>query len=106
MGYIREAIAKRTSFALFRGIWMLIDLVKAKQKLAVKKRFSLDVGRTSAYYVLDGQMQKYAEKPKIIRGPLVLAGQTWMMQYKNYEKSIALRPNFIMYRLDLRESLH
>jgi FimV-like protein len=43
---------------------------------------------------------KVSEKPKIIRWPLGLGWANLDDAVKNYEKAIALRPDFIMYRLD------
>jgi FimV-like protein len=98
MGYIREAIANGR-IALFRGIWDAIDLVK-QTKAGCEKAISLDVAEPSAYYVLGRTNAKVCEKPKIIRWPLGLGWANMDDAIKNYEKSIALRPNFIMYRLD------
>jgi FimV-like protein len=49
------------------------------------------LGRTNA---------KICEKPRIIRWPLGLGWANMDDAIKNYEKSIELRPNFIMYRID------
>jgi FimV-like protein len=98
MGYTREAIANGR-IALFRGIWDAIDLVK-QTKADCEKAISLDAGEPAAYYVLGRTHEKVCEKPKIIRWPLGLGWAKMDDAIKNYEKSIELRPDFIMYRLD------
>ncbi|MGD1044841.1 MAG: hypothetical protein ABR936_05880 [Bacteroidota bacterium] len=98
MGYTREAIGNGR-IALFRGIWDAIDLVK-QTKADCEKAISLDVTEPAAYYVLGRTNVKVCEKPKFIRWPLGLGWANMDDAIKNYEKSIELRPNFIMYRLD------
>jgi len=98
MGYTREAIANGR-IALFRGIWDALDLVK-QAKIDCEKAISLDAAEPAAYYVLGRTNAKVCEKPKIIRWPLGLGWANMDDAIKNYEKSIELRPNFIMYRLD------
>jgi tetratricopeptide (TPR) repeat protein len=98
MGFTREAIANGR-IALFRGIWDALDLVK-QTKADCEKALSLDAADPAAYYVLGRTNAKVCEKPKIIRWPLGLGWANMDDAIKNYEKSIELRPNFIMYRLD------
>jgi FimV-like protein len=98
MGYTREAIGNGR-IALFRGIWDAIDLVK-QTKADCEKAISLDVKEPAAYYVLGRTNAKVCEKPKFIRWPLGLGWANMDDAIKNYEKSIELRPTFIMYRLD------
>jgi tetratricopeptide (TPR) repeat protein len=98
MGFTREAIANGR-IALFRGIWDAIDLVK-QTKADCEKAISLDVSEASAYYVLGRTHAKVCEKPRFIRWPLGLSWANMDDAIKNYEKSIELRPDFIMYRLD------
>lgn len=98
MGYTREAIANGR-IALFRGIWDALDLVK-QTKADCEKAISLDPANQGAYYVLGRTNAKVCEKPKFIRWPLGLGWANMDDAIKNYEKSIELRPNFIMYRLD------
>ena len=98
MGYTREAIANGR-IALFRGIWDALDLVK-QTKADCEKAISLDAAEATAYYVLGRTNAKVCEKPKFIRWPLGLGWANMDDAIKNYEKSIELRPNFIMYRLD------
>ncbi len=98
MGYTREAIANGR-IALFRGIWDALDLVK-QTKADCEKAISLDAAEAAAYYVLGRTNAKVCEKPKFVRWPLGLGWANMDDAIKNYEKSIELRPNFIMYRLD------
>jgi FimV-like protein len=98
MGYTREAIVNGR-IALFRGIWEAIDLVK-QTKADCEKAISLDAAEAAAYYVLGRTNAKVCEKPKFIRWPLGLGWANMDDAIKNYEKSIELRPGFIMYRLD------
>jgi FimV-like protein len=98
MGYTRKAIANGR-IALFRGVWESLDLVK-QTKADCEKAISLDTTEPAAYYVLGRTNAKVCEKPRIIRWPLGLGWASMDDAVKNYEKSIELRPNFIMYRLD------
>jgi FimV-like protein len=98
MGYTREAIANGR-IALFRGIWESLDLVK-QTKADCEKAILLDPTEATAYYVLGRTNAKVCEKPRIVRWPLGLGWANMDDAVKNYEKSIELRPSFIMYRLD------
>jgi tetratricopeptide (TPR) repeat protein len=98
MGYTRDAIASGR-IALFRGIWDALDLVK-QTKADCEKAISLDPANQGAYYVLGRTNAKVCEKPKFIRWPLGLGWANMDDAIKNYEKSLELRPSFIMYRLD------
>jgi FimV-like protein len=98
MGYTREAIANGR-IALFRGIWESLSLVK-QVKADCEKAISLDEGMAAAYYLLGRTNTKVCEKPKFVRWPLGLGWANMDDAIKNYEKSIELRPDFIMYRLD------
>ncbi len=98
MGYTRRAIANGR-VALFKGVWDSIDLVK-QVKADCEKAIELDRNNAAAYYVLGRAHAKLCEKPKIIRWPLGLSWANYDDALANYEKAIALRPTFIMYRLD------
>lgn len=98
MGYARRAIANGR-IALFRGIWESIDLVK-QTKADCEKAIELDSTNAAAYYVLGRTHAKVCEKPRIVRWPLGLGWANMNDAIKNYEKSIELRPSFIMYRID------
>ncbi|HTY10319.1 MAG TPA: tetratricopeptide repeat protein [Bacteroidota bacterium] len=98
MGYTRRAIATGR-VALFKGVWDSIDLVK-EVRADCEKAIDLDKSNPAAYYVLGRTHAKLCEKPKIIRWPLGLSWANYDDAKANYEKAIALRPTFIMYRLD------
>ena len=98
MGYTRRAIATGR-VALFKGVWDSIDLVK-QVRADCEKAIDLDKNNPAAYYVLGRTHAKLCEKPKIIRWPLGLSWANYDDAMANYEKAIALRPTFIMYRLD------
>jgi tetratricopeptide (TPR) repeat protein len=98
MGYTRRAIANGR-IALFKGIWDNIGLVK-QTKADLEKAIDLDPDNATAYYVMGRTHTKVSEKSKIIRWPLGLGWANLDDAVKNYEKSISLRPDFIMYRLD------
>ena len=98
MGYTRRAIAMGR-VALFKGVWDSIDLVK-EVRADCEKAIDLDKNNPAAYYVLGRTHAKLCEKPKIIRWPLGLSWANYDDAKANYEKAIALRPTFIMYRLD------
>jgi FimV-like protein len=98
MGFIRKAIANGR-IALFRGIWESLSLVK-QVKADCEKAISLDASAPSVYYLLGRTNAKVCEKPKFVRWPLGLGWANMDDAIQNYEKSIELRPGFIMYRLD------
>jgi tetratricopeptide (TPR) repeat protein len=98
MGYTRRAIANGR-IALFKGVWESLDLVK-QTKADCEKALVLDPREPAAYYVLGRTHMKVSEKPRIVRWPLGLGWANLDDAVKNYEKAIALRPDFIMYRLD------
>lgn len=98
IGYVRRAIANGR-VALFKGVWSAIDFVK-QVKVDCEKAISLDPANGAAYYILGRTHAKLCEKSKIIRWPLGLGWANMEESLKNYDKSIALRPTFILYRLD------
>lgn len=98
MGYTRRAIANGR-IALFKGVWESPGLVK-QTKADCEKAIALDPNDATAYYVLGRTHMKVTEKPRIVRWPLGLGWANLDESVKNYEKSIALRPDFSMYRLD------
>jgi len=103
MGYTREAIANGR-IALFKGVFKAPGLVK-QTKADCEKAILLDPSDATAYYVLGRTHAKVMEKPGFVRWA---AGLDWASMddaIKNYEKSIELRPNFIMYRLDYARAL-
>ena len=98
MGYTRRAIASGR-IALFKGVWESIDIVKTV-RADCEKAIQLDPNNPAAYYVLGRTHFKVCEKPRFIRWPLGLGWGNMEESLKNYDKAIALRPGFIMYRLD------
>ena len=98
MGYTRRAIANGR-IALFKGVWESLDLVK-QTKADCEKALALDPKEPAAYYVLGRTHMKVSEKPKIVRWPLGIGWANLDDAVKNFEKAIALRSEFIMYRLD------
>jgi len=102
MGYTRRAIANGR-IALFKGVWESPGLVK-QTKADCEKAIALDPNDPTAYYVLGRTHMKVSEKPRIVRWPLGLGWANLDESVKNYEKAIALRPDFSMYRLDCARS--
>ncbi len=98
MAYCRRAIATGR-VALFRGVFSVGGLVNSTRD-DCEKAIKLDPQNAAAYYVLGRAHAKLVEKPKIVRWPLGLGWGNIDDAIKNYEKAIALRPDFIMYRLD------
>ncbi len=98
MGYTRRAIANGR-IALFKGVWESLDLVK-QTKADCEKAITLDANNAAAYYVLGRTHMKVSEKPRIVRWPLGLGWANLEESVKNYEMAVALRTDFIMYRLD------
>ncbi len=98
MAFTRKAIAKGR-IALFRGIWESLDLVK-QTKADLETALKLNPTNETALYVLGRTHAKVSERPRMFRWPLGLGWANMEEAIKNYEKSIALRPDFIMYRLD------
>ncbi|MFZ4620357.1 MAG: tetratricopeptide repeat protein [Bacteroidota bacterium] len=98
MGYVRRAIANGR-VALFKGVWSAIDYVK-QVKVDCEKAISLDPNNAAAYYVFGRTHAKLCEKSKMIRWPLGLGWANMDESLKYYDKAVALRPSFILYRLD------
>jgi tetratricopeptide (TPR) repeat protein len=98
MGFTREAIACGR-IALFKGVFESPGLVK-QTKADCEKAIALDPMDAAAYYVLGRTHAKVSEKPGFVRWPLGLSWANIDDAIKYYEKSIELRPTFIMYRID------
>lgn len=98
MAYVRRAIANGR-IALFKGVWESMDLVK-QAKADLERAIELDETNATAYYVLGRTHAKVSERPRIVRWPLGLGWASLDRAVEQYERAIALRPNFIMYRLD------
>ncbi len=98
IGYVRRAIANGR-VALFKGVWSAIDFVK-QVKVDCEKAISLDSNNAGAYYILGRTHAKLCEKSKMIRWPLGLGWANMEESLQYYNKSVSLRPTFILYRLD------
>jgi tetratricopeptide (TPR) repeat protein len=98
MAYCRRAIATGR-VALFKGVFSVGGLVNATRDDCLKA-IELDQSNAAAYYVLGRSHAKLVEKPKILRWPLGLGWGNIDDAIKNYERAMALRPDFIMYHLD------
>lgn len=96
IGYVRRAIANGR-VALFKGVWSAIDFVK-QVKADCETAISLDPNNAAAYYILGRTHAKLCEKSKMIRWPLGLGWANMEESLQYYDKSIALRPSFILYR--------
>jgi tetratricopeptide (TPR) repeat protein len=97
-GYLRRAIANGR-VALFKGVWSAIDYVK-QVKTDCEKAIEINPKNEVAYYILARTHAKLCEKSKMIRWPLGLGWANMDDAIKYYEKAIALRGNYIMFRLD------
>jgi len=98
MAWTRRSIAKGR-IALFKGIWESVSLVK-QTKADIDTALAIDSTNDVANYILGRIHAKVTEKPLILRWPLGLAWADIDDAIKYYEKAIALKPDFIMYRLD------
>ncbi len=98
MAFTRRAIANGR-IALFRGIWESLSLVKAT-RADIDTALALDPGNDVALYIMGRIHAKVTEKPRILRWPLGLGWANIEDGILFYEKAIALKPEYIMYRLD------
>lgn len=98
MAYTRRAIANGR-IALFKGVWESIDLVKSV-RADLDTALALNPNNDVALYVMGRTHLKVCEKPYFLRLPLGLGWGDLEDGLVFFEKSIALKPNFIMYRLD------
>jgi tetratricopeptide (TPR) repeat protein len=98
MVYTRRSIANGR-IALFRGIWESLSLVK-QAKADIDTALALDPENDVANYILGRVHAKVTEKPRFLRWPLGLGWASIEDAIKCFEKAIALKPDFIMYRLD------
>ncbi len=98
MAYTRRSIANGR-IALFRGIWESLSLVK-RTKADIDTALALNPENDVANYILGRVHAKVIEKPRFLRWPLGLGWANVEDALKYFEKAIALKPDFIMYRLD------
>jgi len=99
MGHVRRAVIYGR-MGLLKGVWDSIDLVK-KTRSECEKAIQLDLNNATAWYVLGRTHMKVSEKPKLFRLPLGLGWANMEDAITDLEKSVRLRPDFIMFRLDL-----
>ncbi len=105
--YLRRAIANG-KIALFKGVFSVGGVVNAGRE-DCEKAIKLGNGgnyiQAIAHYVLARTNAKVSEKSKILRWPLGLAWADNETAIVEYNKAIALYPNFRMFYLDLARSL-
>lgn len=102
MGYLRRAIANGR-IALFKGVFSVIGLVKSVRK-DLEKAIELNNAGSHqlavAHYVLGRTHAKLCEKPYLLRLPLGLGWGDREVAASEFEKAIAIDPDFIMFRLE------
>jgi tetratricopeptide (TPR) repeat protein len=102
MGYLRRAISNGR-VALSKGVFSqigLIKTVKADLEKAIQLHNEDDHQLAVAHYVLARSHAKVCEKPYLVRMPLGLGWGDRKVAAAEYEKAVALKPEFIMFRLD------
>jgi tetratricopeptide (TPR) repeat protein len=104
--YLRRAIAKGR-IALFKGVFSAAGLVNDVKK-DCDRAIQLNNGGTenlaTAHYVLGRTHAKLSEKSSVFRWPLGLAWGDIDEGIDHFKKAIQLRPDFIMYHLDLAKA--
>jgi len=103
MGFTRRAVAK-SRIAIFRGVFEASDLVQEARD-DLQKAVELDPQNSAAYHMLGRTHAKVSERPWIFRWVLGLGWASLEDAITHYERAIALRPDFIMYRLDCARAL-
>ncbi len=106
ISYLRRAIANGR-IALFKGVFSaagLVNDVKEDIDNAIKLNNSGTDNLATAHYVLGRTHAKLSEKSSIFRFPLGLAWGDIDDAIMHYKRAIKLRPDFIMYRLDLAKA--
>ncbi len=102
MGYLRRAIANGR-IALFKGVFSVIGIVKSVKK-DLEKAIELNNAGSHqlavAHYVLGRTHAKVCEKPYLLRLPLGLGWGDREVAASEFEKAIAINPDFIMFRLE------
>jgi tetratricopeptide (TPR) repeat protein len=103
MAYTRRAIATG-QIALYKGIWSAVDLVKQTRD-AVEKAVELDNENSIAHFVLGRTHAEVSQRPRIVRAPLGLGWANINRAIEHFDIAIALRPEYIRYRLDAARAL-
>jgi tetratricopeptide (TPR) repeat protein len=104
--YLRRAIVKGR-IALFKGVFSaagLVNDVKKDAERAIQLNNSGTENLATAHYVLGRTHAKLSEKSSVFRWPLGLAWGDIDEAVKHFQKAIQLRPDFIMYHLDLAKA--
>ncbi len=105
--YLRRAIANG-KIALFKGVFSVGGVVNAGKEdcdKAIKLGNGGNYIQAIAHYVLARTNAKVSEKSKLLRWPIGLAWADNETAIVEYNKAIALYPNFRMFYLDLARSL-
>jgi FimV-like protein len=100
---LRRAIANGR-IALFKGVFSaagLVNDVKKDVDLAIQLNNGGKENLATAYYVLARTHTKLSEKSSVFRWPLGLSWGDLDDGISYFQKAIQLRPDFIMYHLDL-----
>ncbi len=106
INYLRRGIANGR-IALFKGVFSaagLVNDVKKDVDYAIKLNNAGTENLATAYYVLGRTHAKLSEKSSIFRFPLGLGWGDIDEAIANFKKAIKLRPDFIMYHLDLAKA--
>jgi predicted Zn-dependent protease len=105
--YLRRAIVNGR-IALFKGIFTAIGLVN-DVKTDLEKAIQLNNGdkdiMAACHYVLGRTHAKVCEKSKWLRVPLGLGWGNMDVSFNEFQKSVDMRPDFKMYRLDYAKAL-
>jgi tetratricopeptide (TPR) repeat protein len=103
---LRRAIANGR-IALFKGVFSaagLVNDVKKDVDIAIQLNNGGIENLATAHYVIGRTHSKLSEKSSVFRWPLGLSWGNIDDAIKHYKKAIQLRPNFIMYHLDLAKA--
>jgi tetratricopeptide (TPR) repeat protein len=103
---LRRAIANGR-IALFKGVFSaagIVNDVKKDVDIAIRLNNEGTENLATAHYVLGRTHTKLSEKSSVFRWPLGLSWGDIDDGIKNYQRAIQLRPDFIMYHLDLAKA--
>ena len=106
-GLVRRAAASG-KVALSKGVLQSAELVKSVRDDATQAIATNDAGPqqlAAAHYILGRTHLKLAETPRPLRMPLGLQWGTLADALAQLRKAAELRPDFVMYRLELARSL-
>jgi tetratricopeptide (TPR) repeat protein len=103
---LRRAIANGR-IALFKGVFSaagLVNDVKEDVDRAIKLNNSGTENLATAHYVLGRTHAKLSEKSSMFRWPLGLSWGDIDDAIKHYQRAIQLRPDYMMYHIDLAKA--